>query len=211
MKHEWRKSEREIYLPKNQPMKIELPAMKYFTLQGAGNPNSDNFSTAVSALYAVSYGVKMALKKGLSPESYLDYAVYPLEGFWSLNKTGIEQYKEAGTFRKDDLVFKIMIRQPDFVDRDFALKIIENVTKRKPNIYYPKISFEKIEEGLCVQAMHMGTYDSESKTLLSMKNFCQEHNLQRLSPYHKEIYLSDPRKVRLDQNKTTLRFSVKDI
>lgn len=211
MKHEWRKNEQEIYLPKKQPMEIKLPPMKYLTLQGTGNPNSDDFGIAVSALYAMSYGIKMALKKGIKQEGYFDYTVYPLEGFWSLNKNGVDEHKENGTFRKSDLVFKIMIRQPDFVTKDFALKIIEDVSKRKPNIYNSKISFEEIEEGICVQALHTGTYDTENTTFSSMESFCQEHNLQRLSPWHKEIYLSDPRKVSPEHNKTALRFSVKKI
>lgn len=211
MKHEWRKAEKNIYLPKRQPVKIELHPMKYFTIKGADNPNSEGFSEAVGALYGMAYGVKMAPKKGKTPAGYFDYTVYPLEGFWSLNDVGIQQFKEDQTFNKEDLIFKIMIRQPDFVTSDFALEIMEDVSKRKPNEYNERIKFEVIEEGLCLQALHVGSYDTENNTFSIMDEYCKEHKLKRLAPYHKEIYLSDPRKTMPEKNKTTLRFSVKEI
>lgn len=209
MKHEWRKTEKTIYLPKKDPEQIKLPKIKYFTISGAANPNHRGFSEAVSALYTMSYGIKTALKKEKSLADSFDYTVYPLEGFWSLNEKGMDQFRKNKTFDKADLRFKIMIRQPDFITPDFALKIMANRSKSKPNQYNEKIKFTVIEEGLCVQAMHSGTYDTENLTFLKMNNYCADHHLERISPAHKEIYLSDPRKTVPEKNQTGLRFAVK--
>lgn len=179
MKHEWRKAEKDIYLPKKQPMKLTLAPMKYFSIEGEGNPNSKSFSEAVGALYAMSYGVKTSPKKGMTPEGYFDYTVYPLEGFWSLNEKKMKQFETNKTFRKEDLRFKVMIRQPDFVTHDFALAILKSVSKKKPTSYNPKITFDVIEEGLCVQALHGGFYDTESRTFSEMEFFCSENKLQK--------------------------------
>ena len=209
MKHEWRKAEKEIYLPKKTPIIIEMPRLKYFTIKGAGNPNSEEFKDAVGALFAMAYGVKMSPKKGIELAGYFDYTVYPLEGFWSLNREGIKQYQENQQFDKNDLVFKLMIRQPDFVTEEVAAATIERVSKNKPNSYNAKIRFEEIEEGLCLQVLHVGSYDSEPESFQLMSDYCLEHHLERLTPDHKEIYLSDPRKSVPEKNKTVLRYGIK--
>ena len=209
MKHEWRKKEKSIYLPKQTPSFISLQPMNYFTIEGAGNPNSEAFSDAVGALYAMSYGIRMAPKKGIHPEGYFEYTVYPLEGFWSLNDKGIEDYKAHQTFNKDDLLFKLMIRQPDFVTETFALETIARISKDKPHPYNEEIKFETIEEGNSVQALHIGPYDTESETFNKINDFCETNSYIRLSPTHKEIYLSDPRKTVPEKCKTVLRIAVK--
>lgn len=209
MKYEWRKQEKDIYLPKQKPMVIDLPKKNYLTLVGAGNPNSQAFAEVVSALYSVAYGIRMAPKKNIVPEGYYEYTVYPLEGIWSLNEEGIQQYQATGQFDKANLIFKLMICQPDFVSQSFAFETIARVAKKKPNPHLEQIQFETIEEGLVVQALHLGSYDTEAETFQRMAVFCEENHLERLSPEHKEIYLSDPRKVAPEKNKTVLRFTVK--
>lgn len=211
MKYEWRKKEKDIYLPKEKPMLIEIPKRNYLTVVGAGNPNSSAFSEVVSALYSVSYGIRMAPKKGMIPEGYYEYTVYPLEGIWSLNEQGIEQFQKTGQFDKANLTFKLMICQPDFVKESFVLETIARVTKNKPNAYHQALRFETLEEDLAVQALHLGSYDTEAETFQKMESFCQEYGLERLSPTHKEIYLSDPRKVAPEKNKTVLRFWVRRV
>ncbi|WP_429975704.1 GyrI-like domain-containing protein [Enterococcus sp. DIV0086] len=124
---------------------------------------------------------------------------------------GIKQFKEDKVFCKEDLMFKLMIRKPEFIRSDFALKIVEDILKSKPNEYNEKIKFEIIEEGLCVHALHLGSYDTESITFSTMNEYCEENKLQRLNPYHKEIYLNDPRKTEPEKNKTVLRYSVEKI
>src|SRR5690606_3535439 len=98
------------YLPKNKPELVSLPAFKFYTIEGEGNPNDAFFAEYIGVLYSLAYGVKMSPKKGLEPKGYFDYTVYPLEGVWDLNEEGRKKYK-GSTIDKNDLVFKLMIRQ----------------------------------------------------------------------------------------------------
>jgi len=206
MKHEWRKKEKGIYLPKNKPEIVNIPEFKYFTIEGEGNPNSDIFPEYIGVLYSLSYAVKMSYKKGIEPVGYFDYTVYPLEGFWDLNEEAKKYYK--GKINKDDLIFKLMIRQPDFVDREFALKIIELTKEKKPHHLLDSVEFESINEGACVQMLHLGSYDDEPESFKVMEEFAANQGLNRLYKTHKEIYLNDPRKVAPEKLKTVLRFQV---
>ncbi|WP_024770936.1 GyrI-like domain-containing protein [Aquimarina macrocephali] len=206
MKHEWRKKEKGVYLPKNTPEIIEIPEYKFLTIEGEGNPNSEFFSEHIGVLYAVSYGIKMGLKKGTVPKGYFDYTVYPLEGVWDITEEAKKAYK--GTINKDDLVFKLMIRQPDFIDDELARHMIDQTKKKKPHVLLEKVKFEKITEGKCIQMMHLGSYDNEPESFKIMEEFADKENLYRPSKVHREIYLSDFRKVPIVKLKTVLRFKV---
>jgi hypothetical protein len=206
MKHEWRKNEKHIYLPKNKPEIIDIPEYKYLTIKGEGNPNSEGFADYIGVLYSLSYGVKMCPKKGIEPDGYFDYTVYPLEGVWDINEDA--KHKFDGTLNKDDLVFKLMIRQPDFVNIDL-LELIRTMTKEKnPQNLLDNVVFEEIEEGRCVQMLHLGSYDNEPESFKIMEDFAVESDVKRLSKVHREIYLSDARKVVPEKLKTVLRFKV---
>lgn len=207
MKHEWRKKEKEIYLPKTRPGIINVPEFKFLTIEGEGNPNNEFFSEYISVLYSLSYPIKMTLKKQeTKPKGYSDYTVYPLEGVWDINDEAKKMF--TGKINKDDLVFKLMIRQPDFVDGNFFAQMLEITKKKKPNELLNNVKFEKIEEGKCVQMLHVGSYDDERKSFKIMEEFARENNLTRLSKVHREIYLSDFRKVAPEKLKTVLRFKV---
>lgn len=206
MKHEWRKKEKGIYLPKNKPEIVDIPKFKFLTVKGEGNPNDDGFSDYIEALYSLSYGIKMSPKKGLQPEGFYDYTVYPLEGVWDLNEEAKKNF--TGTFSKDDLVFKLMIRQPDFVKLDFFDTIRKMTMAKKPHKLLQEVSFEGIEEGKCIQMLHIGSYDSEPESFQIMEDFAAANGLKRLSKTHREVYLSDPRKVAPEKLKTLLRFQL---
>lgn len=206
MKVEWRKQEKELYLPKAKPMELMVPKQKFYTISGKGDPNTPQFGEETAALYALSYGIRMMPKKGITPAGYFEYTVYPLEGFWSLSDEAIAAGRE---FDKADLVYKIMIRQPDFVTEDLALTNLEEVSKKKPNPNNEQVEFEELEDGKCVQMLHIGSYDDEYKTFDVMQQYCEEHQLTRTTLAHKEIYLSDPRKVAPEKMKTVLRYFVK--
>lgn len=206
MKYEWRKREKGVYLPKNQPEVIEIPEYKFLTIEGEGNPNSEFFSEYIGVLYALSYAIKMNPKKGKAPKGYFDYTVYPLEGIWDLNEEAKKKYD--GNFDKDDLVFKLMIRQPDFVDRAFFTEMLALTRKKKPHDLLDEVKFEKITDGKCVQMMHLGSYDNEPESFKLMEAFATKENLSRMSKSHREIYLSDFRKVSPEKLKTVLRFKV---
>lgn len=207
MKHEWRKNEKDIYLPKNKPAIIDIPAFKYFTIEGEGNPNSDHFPGYIAALYALSYAIKMSYKKGLEPDSYFDYTVYPLEGVWDLKEEAKKNYN--GELNKDDLVFKLMIRQPGFVDEAFFQKMLAITKEKKPHELLDYVKFESIKEGTCIQMMHLGSYDNEPASFNVMEAFATENGWKRISKKHREIYLTDARKVAPEKFKTVLRFKVK--
>lgn len=206
MKHEWRKKEKELYLPKTKPEVIDIPEFNFLTISGEGNPNSEFFSEYIGALYAVSYPIKMTLKKRPKPDGYSDYTVYPLEGVWDINEEAKKTFN--GTINKDDLVFKLMIRQPGYVSEDFAKEMIESARRKKPNELIKEVKFERITEGKCVQMMHIGSYDNEPESFEIMEAFAETQNLKRISRVHREIYLSDFRKVAEEKLKTILRFRV---
>lgn len=207
MKHEWRKKERDIYLPKNKPVHISIPEYKYYTIEGKGNPNDDFFPEYIGVLYSLSYAVKMSPKKGLEPKGYFDYTVYPLEGVWDIIEEARKEFN--GKIDKNDFVFKLMIRQPDFVDEKFAMKIIEITKQKKPHDLLNEVKYEKLEDGESVQMMHLGSYDNEPESFKQMEDFAEQEKLVRLSKVHREIYLSDARKVTPGKLKTVLRFQVK--
>ena len=206
MKHEWKKNEKQFYLPKNKPELINIPKFKFFTIEGNGNPNDDFFAEYVGVLYSLSYGIKMSPKKGLEPKGYFDYTVYPLEGVWDINDKAKQSFD--WTINKNDLVFNLMIRQPDFVDNDFALQILEQTKKKKPHQLLDKVKFEELVEGDCIQMLHVGSYDDEPKSFKMMEDFAEQDKFIRKTKAHREIYLSDPRKVSPDKLQTLLRFSI---
>ncbi|MEI5993756.1 GyrI-like domain-containing protein [Candidatus Enterococcus mansonii] len=205
MKFEWRKQEKNLYLPKEKPMELQVPSQKFYTISGKGNPNGPQFAEETAALYAMSYGIRMMPKNGVTPDGYFEYTVYPLEGIWTLSDEAIA---EGRAFDKADLVYKIMIRQPDFVTEELALSNLERVGKKKPNPNNQQVQFETIADGKCVQMMHLGSYDDEFRTFEVMDSYCEEHQLKRTTFAHKEIYLSDPRKVAPEKMKTVLRYFV---
>lgn len=207
MKHEWRKKEKDIYLPKNKPEQINIPSYKYFMIEGKGNPNDDFFAEYIGVLYSLSYAVKMSPKGGFAPSDYFEYTVYPLEGIWDISEEA--KKKNSGVLDKNSLVFNLMIRQPDFVTEEFAQDIIEKTKKKKPHMLLDNVKFGKIEDGDCIQMMHLGPFDTEPDSFKQMEQYCKENNLTREAKQHREIYLSDVRKVSPEKLKTVLRFKVK--
>ena len=207
MKYEWKKHEKNLYLPKQIPEVIIIPKQTFFMLKGKGNPNSDSFAEKIGVLYSLAYAVRMMPKQGYTPEGYFEYTVYPLEGLWDLTEEG----KKSGTLNKDELLYTIMIRQPDFVTVDVANKAFETVRKKKPHPLLDEVTFGTIEDGLSVQMLHLGSYDDEPQSFKIMNDFIANNDLVRSSLIHREIYLSDARKVQADKLKTVLRYVVKPI
>ena len=205
MKHEWRKHEKTLYLPKQKPELVTVPKQRFFMIKGKGNPNSEAFSEKIEVLYSLSYAIRMMPKQGYTPEGYFEYTVYPLEGVWDLTEEG----RKLDRLNKDELVYTIMIRQPDFATKDTAERALEIVRKKKPRPLLDEVSFDTLEDGLSVQMLHVGSYDAEPETFRQMDRFTQENNLERATMVHREIYLSDARKVEPEKLKTVLRYKVK--
>ena len=206
MKLDWKKMEKTFYSPDNNPEKVMLPPMHFFSIRGEGNPNDSFFADYVSVLYSLSYAVKMSPKSGNAPDNYSEYSIYPLEGVWGLNDEAVHRTME--TLDKDALIFNLMIRQPVFVTADYAAGIIEQVKKKKPHPLLDKVKFERIEDGNCIQMLHIGSYDNEPQSFARMQAFAESHGCVRKDKIHREIYLSDARKTQPDKLKTILRFQV---
>ena len=206
MKHEWRKKEKEYYVPKNRPEIVNIPEFKFITLKGQGDPNKEEYGRAVEALYTIAYSIKMMPKKDITPEGYFDYTVYPLEGVWDLTEKG----RQLDILDKDEFVYTIMIRQPEFVTEEVFIRAKEIAKKKKNNELIDNVRFETSEEGRCVQMLHIGSFDDEPETFKIMEEYCKENGLERKYKIHREIYLSDPRKVEVEKLKTVLRFNVKN-
>ena len=206
LKHEWRKEDKTLYLPKTQPELITIPAQKFFQLSGSGDPNNNpTFAENIETLYALSYAVRMMPKQGYTPEGFEPYTVYPLEGVWGL----VDPDSESKN--KNNYSYTLMIRQPEFVNEDVARLAIETVRKKKPHLSVNKVVFGAIEDGLSVQMMHVGPYDNETASFVQMTAFLKENNLERTSSQHREIYLSDARRCTPAKQKTVLRWTVRQI
>jgi len=206
MKYDWKKMEKAFYSPKNKPEKVIIPPMNFFSIRGEGNPNDSFFADYIGVLYALSYAVKMSPKSGSTPAGYFEYSVYPLEGVWDINDEAKQKPMEK--LDKDSLIFNLMIRQPDFVTTEYAAKIIERTKIKKAHPLLDKVKFEQIEEGNCIQMLHLGSYDSEPQSFAEMEVFAENHELIRKSKIHREIYLSDARKTQSEKLRTVLRFQV---
>lgn len=157
MKHEWRKKEKLYYTPKTKAELVNIESMKFIQIKGEGNPNEEAFSEAVGALYSVAYAIKMMPRNNVEIPGYFEYVVYPLEGLWDLK----EEARNKDSFDKSELIYTIMIRQPEFVTEDIFKEAINIVKRKKPNKLLDKVEFSIIEDGLCVQMMHIGPFDEE--------------------------------------------------
>jgi len=202
MKHEYKKHEKDLYQPKNKPCLIDVPSMNYIALKGEGNPNSEKFGHKIEALYACAYTIKMFPRNGVMIPNYMDFTVYPLEGVWDLSLKG----RLEETLNKDELVYTIMIRQPDFITEDIFRLAVEKSMHKNDEI--KDIEFIHSMPNKCVHMMHIGSFDSEPESFKLMEDFCVSMGLNRLSKCHREIYLSDFRKTKADSLKTILRFEV---
>lgn len=206
MKHEWKKQEKDLYGAKPIPRIVEVKGQNYIMIKGKGNPNDAEFSEKVSALYSLAYAIKMGYKslmKGCtSPEEIIDFTVYPLEGIW--------EAKETEELIKDDLSYTIMICQPDFITKDMAFEAMEKVKKKKPNRFYNEINFDTLQDGKCVEILHIGSYDDEPDSFDKMDKFIFENGFIRAETWHREIYLNNSNRVIKSKLKTILRYVIKE-
>lgn len=207
MKYTWRKQEKEFYLPTNKPSLVNIPKAKFLCIKGKGNPNHEDFSCRVKALYKLSYTIKMLPKNNIVPKGYYDYTVYPLEGLWYLSDKG----KQETNLNKDELIYTLMIKQPDFVNDEVLNEAIEIANKKTTNLLLSEVYLEEIEDGLSVQMLHIGSYDDEPNTFHQMKVFINENHLKIKTSVHREIYLSDARRVEEEKRKTVLRYLISNV
>ena len=202
-KYEWRKTEKAFYLPKEKgPGLIDVPEMKFFAVDGAGSPADEEFQARIGLLYALSYTIRMMPKSGWTPPDYQEYTVFPLEGVWWMDTDAWQ----GDSLDKTKLRYKLMIRQPWFVTDEVVGRAMESARKKVPADLLERASFESFADGPSVQMIHIGPYDTEPETFAAMNAFMQERGLVRTEQAHREIYLSDPRRVAPEKNRTTIRF-----
>nr|BAE53713.1 hypothetical protein [[Clostridium] aminovalericum] [Anaerocolumna aminovalerica] len=206
MKHGYKKHEKELYCPKDTPHLLRVPKQKFFCIEGQGDPNKEDFTERVGVLYTLSYAVRMMPKNGFIPNGYFEYTVYPLEGIWDLTENG----RNLTYLDKNELLYTIMIRQPDFVTDEVVKKAFEIAHKKKPDSLLKEAYFTEIEDGLSVQILHTGSYDTEPQSFGKMIDFIEQNNYKRRLLTHREIYLSDVRKTETSKLKTILRYTIED-
>ena len=208
MAFDFKKEYKEFYLPKNTPQLVAVPPMNYIAVRGQGDPNEEGgaYKAAIGVLYAVAYTVKMSKLSDHRIEGYYDFVVPPLEGFWW--QEGVEgvDYSNKAAFR-----WISVIRLPEFVTKvDFAWAVSEASEKKKLDC--AKAEFLTVDEGLCVQIMHVGPYDNEPETVRIMDAYLAENGFENDfsgGRLHHEIYLSDARRVDPSKWKTVIRHPVK--
>ncbi len=208
MAFDFKKEYKEFYMPKNKPQIVTVPPASYIAVQGQGDPNEEGgaYQKAINVLYAVAYTLKMSYKTDYKIEGFFDYVVPPLEGFWwQEGVTGID-YSSKETFR-----WISVIRLPDFVTKkDFDWAVETAAKKKKTDCSCAE--YLTINEGLCVQMLHVGPYDDEPATVAVMDEYLAQNGYvnditdQRL---HHEIYLSDARKVAPEKRKTVIRHPIR--
>lgn len=221
MPFDYKKEYKEFYLPKSKPSIVKIPPMNYLAVRGHGDPNTENgeYKQSIGLLYAIAFTIKMSKKGNHQIAGYFDYVVPPLEGFWwqdSFNsQSDLEsQNNQSGLIdysRKSDFNFISLIRLPDFVTQaDFDWAISEAIRKKHQD--FSLVEFLTYDEGICVQCMHLGSYDTEPRTVELMHRYIAEQGYQldiQNPRYHHEIYLSDPRRCQLDKLKTVIRHPIK--
>lgn len=208
MPFDFKKEYKEFYMPKSKPEIVTVPAMNYIAVRGSGNPNEEggDYKKSIELLYGIVYTIKMSKKGDHKIDGYFDYVVPPLEGFWW--QEGVDGIDYS---HKENFQWISAIRLPDFVTRsDFEWAIEEATRKKKMD--FSKVEFLTVEEGLCVQCMHTGSYDDEPATVSMMHEFIESQGYalditdKRL---HHEIYLSDARKVAPEKLKTVIRHPIR--
>ena len=210
MPFDFKKEYKEFYMPKGKPEIVTVPKMNYIAVRGKGNPNEEDgeYKKSIELLYGIAYTIKMSKKGDHKIEGYFDYVVPPLEGFWwQENLDGIDYS------HKENFQWISVIRLPDFVTKaDFDWAIEEATRKKKMD--FSKVEFLTLEEGLCVQCMHSGSYDDEPATVAAMDKFIADNGYENDisdTRRHHEIYLSDARKVAPEKLKTVIRHPIKKV
>jgi hypothetical protein len=208
MAFDYKKEYKEFYMPKNKPSIVRIPKMNYIAVRGKGNPNDEEgeYKKTIGLLYGIAFTIKMSYKGTHKIDGYFEYVVPPLEGFWWQDgRVGID-YNQ-----KEELNFISIIRLPDFVTKkDFDWAIEEATKKKKQD--FSKVEFLTYDEGICVQCMHVGSYDNEPATVELMHKYMEENGYVldiTDKRFHHEIYLSDPRKCNENKLKTVIRHPIK--
>ncbi len=208
MAFDYKKEYKEFYLPPSKPTIVTVPEMNFLAVRGKGNPNLPNgeYKKSLELLYAVAFTIKMSYKGSHKIDGYFEYVVPPLEGFWWQDGSDSIDYSD-----KDGFNFISLIRLPEFVTKaEFDWAVKEATAKKKFD--FSRVEFLTYDEGVCVQCMHIGSYDDEPETIALMHEYAKENGYAsdiNKTRYHHEIYLGDPRRCAADKLKTVIRHPIK--
>ena len=208
MAFDFKKEYKEFYMPKNKPEIVTVPKANYIAVRGKGNPNEIDgaYQKAISILYAVAYTLKMSYKTEHKIEGFFEYVVPPLEGvWWQDNVDGID-YADKAAFN-----WISVIRLPEFITKKDFEWAVETASEKK-KLDCSSAEFLTVDEGLCVQIMHIGAFDDEPQTVALMDEYIAQNGYENditESRLHHEIYLSDARKVAPEKWKTVIRHPIK--
>lgn len=210
MAFDFKKEYKEFYLPKEKPQIVTVPKANYIAVRGQGNPNEEDgaYQKAVGVLYAIAYTLKMSYKTGYKMDGFYEYVVPPLEGFWWQEGVDGIDYSDKSTFH-----WISVIRLPEFVSKaDFEWAVKQAEQKKKMDLSLAE--YMTIDEGMCVQIMHIGPFDEEPATVEKMDRYLEENGYENdftSERLHHEIYLSDARKVAPEKWKTVIRHPVRKV
>lgn len=182
---------------------LQVPAMRYLMIDGQGDPNLERtYTEALETIYPVAYKLKFASK-----QNGQDYVVPPLEGlWWADDMTSFTTERD-----KSKWSWTLMLMVPEWLNADDVQAAVEAAKSGRDLPSIERMRFELLDEGQCVQTLHLGAYDEEGPVLRKMhENFIVGHGL-RLTGKHHEIYLGDPRKVAPDKLRTILRQPVESL
>lgn len=208
MAFDFKKEYKEFYMPKNKPEIVTVPKANYIAVRGKGNPNEIDgaYQQAISILYAVAYTLKMSYKTEHKIEGFFEYVVPPLEGFWWQDNVDGIDYADKAAFN-----WISVIRLPEFItQKDFEWAV--KTASEKKKLDCSSAEFLTVDEGLCVQIMHIGAFDDEPQTIALMDEYIAQNGYENditESRLHHEIYLSDARKVAPEKWKTVIRHPIK--
>ena len=208
MAFDFKKEYREFYLPKATPEIVTVPPANYIAVRGEGDPNIEGgaYQQAISVLYAAAYTLKMSYKTDYRIEGFYEYVVPPLEGFWWQKCVRGVDYADKAAFR-----WISVIRLPEFITRADFDWAVETASKKK-KLDCSAAEFLTMDEGLCVQIMHLGPFDDEPASVAKMDAYLAENGYENdLSDtrLHHEIYLSDARKATPEKWKTVIRHPIR--
>ena len=208
MAFDFKKEYKEFYMPKNKPEIVTVPKANYIAVRGKGNPNEIDgaYQQAISILYAVAYTLKMSYKTEHKIEGFFEYVVPPLEGFWWQDNVDGIDYADKAAFN-----WISVIRLPEFVTQKDFEWAVETASEKK-KLDCSSAEFLTIDEGVCVQIMHIGAFDDEPQTVALMDEYIAQNGYENditESRLHHEIYLSDARKVAPEKWKTVIRHPIK--
>ncbi len=208
MPYDYKKEYKEFYLPPKTPGIIQIPEMNYIAVRGHGDPNESEgaYKTSISLLYAIAFTIKMSYKGSHKIDGYFSYVVPPLEGLWWQNGSDHIDYSH-----KEEFHWISMIRLPEFVTREEFNWAVHEATQKKQNDF-SRVEFFPYHEGLCVQCMHIGSYDHEPATIEKMDQYAAENGYAvdiSDTRFHHEIYLSDPRRAAVEKLRTVIRHPIR--